>query len=71
MPQPLEKWLLTDSVPYHGLRIVLKEKALVPYCADLLAIFNSVWVEMLAAVDLEGGEDGHGGCTCTLYSSFA
>ena len=37
---------------------------------------DSVWVEMLAAVDLEGGEDGrredgHGGCTCTLCSSFA
>ena len=36
---------------------------------------DSVWVEMLA-VDQEGGEDGqredgHGGCTCTVYSSFA
>ena len=37
---------------------------------------DSVWVEILAAVEQERGEDGqrkdgHGGCTCALYSSFA
>lgn len=35
---PFEKRLLTGSVPYHGLKTVLKEEALAPYCADLLAI---------------------------------
>ena len=38
--------------------MVLREEVLVPYCADPLAVFNNVWVEKLATVDLEGGEDG-------------
>ena len=74
MPRLFKKRLLADSVIVSLIKNSFEGGSLGAILCRSSG--DSMWVEMLAAVDQESGEDGqreegHGGCTCTVYSSFA